>query len=201
MGKKTEQSRITYNKMALEYDSSPEGRYTRAHKDELIRNVVVKNGDTILDVACGNGFLLAELSKKAKVNAFGVDVSENMIAVAKKRYPNSTFFAQPSFPLSFENMSIDVITVSCAFHHFEYPQGFANECMRILKNDGVIYMAEPYFSPLTRWIANIAIFPFSHNGDVKVYSSKQIGTFFKRAGFTKIQTYIKGTILFFEARK
>lgn len=201
MGKKTEQSRIAYNKMALEYDSSPEGSYTRAHKAELIKKVVVKNGDTILDVACGNGFLLAELSKNAKVNAFGVDISENMIAVAKKRYPNSTFLSQPCFPLSFENMSINVITVSCAFHHFEQPQGFADECMRILKNDGVIYMAEPYFPPLIRWIANRAVCPFMHNGDVKVYSSKELSTFFRTAGFTKIQTYIKGTILFFEARK
>lgn len=201
MGKKTEQSRITYNKMALEYDSSPEGSYTRAHKAELIKKVAVKNGDTILDVACGNGFLISELSKNAKVNAFGVDISESMIAVAKKRYPNITFLAQPSFPLSFENESIDVITVSCAFHHFEQPQGFADECMRILKNDGVIYMAEPYFSPLIRWIANMAVVPFSHNGDVRVYSSKELSTFFKTAGFTKIQTYIKETILFFEARK
>jgi ubiquinone/menaquinone biosynthesis C-methylase UbiE len=136
MDKKTEQSRIAYNKMALEYDSSPEGSYTRIHKAELIKKVAVKNGDTILDVACGNGFLLAELSKKAKVNAFGVDISENMIAVAKKRYPNNTFLAQPCFPFSFENKSINVITVSCAFHHFEQPQGFANECMRTLKNGG-----------------------------------------------------------------
>lgn len=201
MGKKTEQSRITYNKMALEYDSSPEGSYTRAHKAELIKKVVVKNGDTILDVACGNGFLLAELSKNAKVNAFGVDISENMITVAKKRYPNSTFLVQPCFPFSFENMSINVITVSCAFHHFEQPQGFADECMRILKSDGVIYMAEPYFHPLIRWIANMAVFPFSHNGDVRVYSSKELSIFFKTAGFTKIQTHIKDTILFFEARK
>ncbi len=201
MGKKAEQSQITYDKMALEYDSMPEGKYTRNHKDELIKKVVVMDGDTILDVACGNGLLLAELSKKAKVNAFGVDISENMIAVAKKRYPNCTFIAQPCFPLRFENKSMDVITVSCAFHHFEKPQGFVDECMRILKDDGKIYMAEPYFPPSIRWIANALVFPFSHNGDVRVYSSKNLRTFFEKAGFTDIQTYIKGTIQFFAARK
>lgn len=201
MGKKAEQSKVVYDKMAMDYDSTPEGKYTRDHKAELLNKVVVKDGDSILDVACGNGLLLAELSKKAKVNAFGVDISETMIAVAKKRYPNCTFIAQPCFPLSFENKSMDVITVSCAFHHFEKPQGFADECMRILKDDGVIYMAEPYFTPLVRWIANTVVFPLSHTGDVRVYSSKKLRIFFERAGFVDIETYIKDTIQFFIARK
>ena len=82
MGKKTEQSQKVYNEMAWEYDSAPEGRYTRPHKEEIIKKAVLRDGDYILDVACGNGYLLGELSKKAGVNAFGVDISENMIASA-----------------------------------------------------------------------------------------------------------------------
>ena len=187
MGKKAEQSQTTYDKMALEYDSMPEGKYTRDHKAELIKKVVVRDGDTILDVACGNGLLLAELSKKAKVNAFGVDISENMIAVAKKRYPNCTFIAQPCFPLRFENRSMDVITVSCAFHHFEKPQGFADECMRILKDDGKIYMAEPYFPLLygglpIRWYFRSRIMEMSEFTVQKIcvlFLKKQVLQIFK----------------------
>lgn len=201
MSRKSEQSKEIYDKMALEYDSSKEGNYTRTHKAELIKNVFVKDGDAILDVACGNGFLLAELSKKAKVNAYGIDISPNMIAVAKKRYPNCTFVSQPSYPLDFENKSQDVITVSCAFHHFDNPQGFADECMRVLKDDGWIYIAEPYFSPIIRWLANTIVFPFSHSGDVRVYNSKELNSFFEKAGFINIQTYVKDTVLFFSARK
>lgn len=201
MGKKTEESQKVYNAMAWEYDSAPEGNYTRPHKKEIIKNAVLKEGDNILDVACGNGYLLGELCKKVRVNAFGVDISENMIAAARERYPGCTFAVSPCTPLGFENGSMDLITVSCAFHHFETPQAFANECMRVLKKNGKVLIAEPFFSRIVRWLANTVVFPFSKTGDVRVYSKKELETFFEMAGFTDIESYITGTVLFFSARK
>lgn len=201
MGKRTEQSKEAYDRMAEEYDSSPEGHYTMPHKAELLKKVLLKDGDAVLDVACGNGFLLSELSKKAKVTAFGMDISDNMISIAAKRYPHCTFSVQPCIPLDFENNSMNVITVSCAFHHFENPQKFAEECMRVLKDGGKIYMAEPNFSSFIRWMANAIVFPFSHTGDVRVYSSKELCRFFKKAGFKDMQVYTKQTVLFFSAKK
>ena len=73
--------------------------------------------------------------------------------------------------------------------------------MRVLKDGGRIYIAEPYYPPVVRWIANTVVFPFSHSGDVKVYNSKEISLFFKQAGFTELQTYVKDTVLFFTAEK
>lgn len=201
MGKKTEQSQKVYNKMAQEYDSSPEGNYTRPHKEEIMKKAALRDGDNILDVACGNGYLPGELSKKAKVDAFGVDISENMIASAKERYPACTFAAGPCTPLCFNNESMDIITVSCAFHHFESPQAFANECMRVLKKRGKVLIAEPFFSPVVRWLANTLVFPFSKTGDVRVYSQKELQLFFESAGFTDMESYVTGTVLFFSARK
>ena len=201
MGKKSEQSQQIYNDMARGYDSAPEGRYTRPHKAEIIEKVILRDGDNVLDVACGNGYLLGELIKKAKVNAFGVDISENMIAVARERHPDCTFAVSPCVPLLFENESMDVITVSCAFHHFEEPQAFADECIRVLKKNGRIYIAEPFFSPVVRWVANRVVFPLTKTGDVKVYHQKELRLFFDKAGFAGVETYAKGTVLFLSARK
>lgn len=201
MGKRAARSQKTYNKMAAEYDRSPEGNYTRPHKAELINKITVRDGDNILDVACGNGFLLGELSKKANINAFGVDISENMIAIARERHPDCTFAVQLCVPLYNENESMHIITVSCAFHHFEDPRAFAGECMRVLKKNGMVYMAEPFFSPVVRWLANTMVFPFSKSGDVKVYSPKELSAFFEAAGFSDVETYIKGSVLFLSGRK
>ena len=43
MGKKSEQSQKVYNEMAWEYDSAPEGRYTRPHKEEIMKKAVLRD--------------------------------------------------------------------------------------------------------------------------------------------------------------
>ena len=201
MGKRTEQSKKVYNEVAWKYESAPEGNYTRPHKEEIIKKIVLRDGDKILDVACGNGYLLGELSKKARVSAFGVDISENMVAAARERYPACTFAVGSCIPLRFADESMDVITVSCAFHHFETPQAFANECMRVLKKNGKLYIAEPFIPPVVRWFANMVIVPFSKKGDVRVYDQRELQLFFELAGFTDMESYTAGTVLFFSARK
>ena len=174
---------------------------TRSHKQEIIKKAVLRDGDNVLDVACGNGYLLGELSKKARVNAFGVDIAENMIASARERYPACTFTVGPCAPLGFENECMDVITVSCAFHHFENPQTFADECLRVLKVNGKVFIAEPFFSPLVRCLANTLVFPFSKKVDVRVYSQRELQLFFESAGFTEFESYITDTVLFLSAEK
>ena len=47
--------------------------------------------DNILDVGCGTGFLFENL--KTGQNYFGVDISENMIKVAKSKNIPNTYFS------------------------------------------------------------------------------------------------------------
>lgn len=199
--KKTEESRIAYNKIASAYDTSREGQYTRFHIKELSRIIDLRDGDIVLDVACGNGTLLKELSKKAKIQANGLDIAENMIHAAKMRYPEMHFTVQPCYPLQWSDESIDVITVCCAFHHFDHPQEFADECQRVLKKNGTVYIADPNFGPLLRFFANKFWLPLSKSGDVKVYSAKALAAFFSRSGFRVVQVYRKNTGLFLKAEK
>ncbi|MDE6404762.1 MAG: class I SAM-dependent methyltransferase [Lachnospiraceae bacterium] len=201
MNQKTEESRIAYNKIASEYDSSKEGQYTRFHIMELSNTVHLKEGNVVLDVACGNGTLLRELSKKAKIQANGIDISENMIRSAKMRYPDMNFLVKACYPLPWNDESIDVITVCCAFHHFDNPQGFVKECKRVLKKNGTVYIADPNFGAVTRLIANKFWFSFSKSGDVRIYSKKELEKMFNHCGFETVQVYIKGKGVFLKAKK
>lgn len=201
MNRKTEESRIAYNKIAFEYDSSREGRYTRFHMNELSNMIDLSEGDVVLDVACGNGTLLWELSKKATILANGIDVSENMIRAAKMRYPDLNFEIKPCCPLEWEDESIDVITICCAFHHFDNPQGFVNECKRVLKRNGTVYMADPNFGAVLRFLANKFWLPFSKRGDVRIYGKKELEVLFYNSGFKIVQVYRKDKGLFLKAKK
>ena len=100
MNRKAEDSRTAYNRIASGYDASREGQYTRFHIMELSNAVELHGGDVVLDVACGNGTLLRELSKKANIWANGIDIAENMIASARMRYPNMNFEVKPCYPLA-----------------------------------------------------------------------------------------------------
>lgn len=201
MKNKTEASRLAYNKIAPEYDASKEGQYTRFHIRELAATIDLREGDVVLDVACGNGTLLGELSKRADIRANGIDVAEEMIRAAKTRYPNLHFEARPCCPLAWNDGSVDIITVCCAFHHFERPQEFANECKRVLKKGGAVYVAEPNFGAAIRFLANAFWFPFAKSGDVKVYGPKKLAAFFSAAGFQAVRVYKKGAGLFLKADK
>lgn len=201
MGKKSEESRDSYNQMAFEYDTSDEGRYTAFHIAELVNTIGLKENDVVLDVACGTGTLLGKLNNIKKIHACGIDISEKMIDVARQKYPRITFKAQPCYPLQFEDESIDVITVCCAFHHFENPQNFIDECKRVLKKNGRIYIADPNYSPLVRFLANTIMFRLTKKGDVKVYSEEELKEFFTKARFTKVESYKKGLGIFLKATK
>ncbi len=201
MSKKTEESRIAYNKIASEYDMSREGQYTRFHIKELADTIDLSEGDVVLDIACGNGTLLRELSKKAKIQANGIDISENMIHAAKTRYPEMNFAARPCYPLEWGDESIDIITICCAFHHFDNPQGFVNECNRVLRKNGTVYMADPNFGAVLRFFANNFWVHFSKSGDVKIYSKKELEEFFYNSGFKTVQVYRKDKGLFLKAKK
>lgn len=201
MNKKTENSKITYNKIASAYDMSREGQYTRFHIGELSDTIDLDEGAIVLDVACGNGTLLRELSKKAKIQANGIDISENMIRAAKMRCPEMNFEVRSCYPLTWSDESIDIITVCCAFHHFDNPQGFVNECKRVLKKNGAVYIADPNVGTILRFLANIFWIPFSKSGDVKIYSQKELETFFYQAGFQTVQSYRKDSGIFLKAEK
>ena len=168
---------------------------------ELSNTIDLHEGNVVLDVACGNGTLLRELSKKAKIQANGIDISESMICSAKMRYPNMSFEVKPCYPLEWSNESIDIITVCCAFHHFDNPQGFVSECKRVLKKNGTVYIADPNFGAVVRFIANKFWFPFSKSGDVRIYSKKELEEIFFNCGFKTVQVYRKGEGVFLKAEK
>ena len=172
----TQKSKDFYDKKAEDYDNSSEGKFTRSFNEEIYGLVTLKTGDNILDVACGNGRLIHMLSQKEEINAYGIDLSEEMIKTAKRNHPNINFVVGNSENLPFEENSFDLITVSCAFHHFEKPAIFMKEAYRILKKGGILLIAEPIWYFPIRNIANL-IFPFLKTGDVRIYSQKELQDF------------------------
>ena len=197
--RKTEQSRKSYNKKATKYDETYDGRVTQPLKQLLLETIRIQPEQYILDVACGNGSLIAAISNKTSAHAFGIDIAEEMINVANETHKGISFKVAPAYPLKFDDSSLDTIVVSAAFHHFEKPKAFAEECLRTLKPGGKVYIGEFIMPAFIRLLAN-AIFPILKTGDVKLYSEPELSAFFTDKGFkvTNTRTSGKCIVIVFE---
>ena len=188
-----EKSRTAYNKKADGYTDSREGRFTGGFQRLLIPEMKLAENQNVLDVACGNGSLLAAMNRIKPINGFGIDISERMIENAASDNPKMEFHVAMCDSMPFGDGSIDVMTVCAAYHHFPDTAAFAKEAKRVLKQDGRIYIAEIYLSLLLRLIINPFV-PLSKDGDVKFYSPKMICQNFECLGFRRESVRITGRV-------
>jgi len=124
-----------------------EGTY---QKDLILPNLVrlmnIKNGEVVLDLACGQGFFSREFLK-AGAKVIGVDIARELIHLAseltKKELPNkkAEFIISSADDLSFlKEKSIDKIVIVLAIQNIENVAGVFKECQRVLKTNGKLFL-------------------------------------------------------------
>jgi ubiquinone/menaquinone biosynthesis C-methylase UbiE/allophanate hydrolase subunit 1 len=100
----------------------------------------------VLDVACGTGYGTNLLSKVA-ANVNGIDISNDSISYAKKKYRSKKLqYSQGDVcQLPFEDASFDVITSFETIEHIDqYQQDLAmKEFQRLLKPEGILIISTP----------------------------------------------------------
>lgn len=97
---------------AAHYEKNSKIQHTYAR--ELVSQLSIKATDSILDVGCGVGEVIARISKTAPLGkSVGIDLSSNMINLAIKKFPAK------SFPkLEFHVMNAEEILLPpCTFDH------------------------------------------------------------------------------------
>ncbi|MCX6764581.1 MAG: methyltransferase domain-containing protein [Candidatus Nealsonbacteria bacterium] len=104
----------------------------------------IEPGDKVLDLGCGNGRLFGLLREK-NINYAGVDSSEELIKIAKEKYPEeaSRFSIAEALNLSFPDNSFDKIYCIAVLHHIpsdNFRLKFLEEAKRVLKNKGLLIL-------------------------------------------------------------
>ena len=193
-------SKTAYNKIADDYDNSFDGKFTQKFKRLLAGNIHLEENSRVLDVACGNGSLLAFLNKQQALNGFGIDISDRMIKNAAGNNPDMEFQVADCEAIPFEDNTMDIITVCAAYHHFPDVKTFAREVKRVLKINGMIYIAEVHLNAFLRLVCN-PFLPFSKAGDVKFYSPNQIVDNFSQFGFKKTDAILSSGVQIISMQK
>lgn len=102
----------------------------------------INDGDKILDAGCGNGRLL-ELLKDKKIDYIGVDISENLVKIAKEKYPSNNFLTADALNLPFPDNYFDKVFSIAVLHTVpskEFRQKALLELKRVLKPQGLLFL-------------------------------------------------------------
>ncbi len=102
----------------------------------------VSNGDKVLDFGCGNGRLL-ELLRDKNIVYKGVDISEKLLILARKKFPEykDSFIKINSskLRLPFNDKNFNTIYAIASLHHLPglfYRKKVIREFYRLLSDDG-----------------------------------------------------------------
>ena len=200
MADPAQKSKTAYNAKADHYDSTPEGRFTREFQSRLVSCVSLRDGYSVLDIACGTGTLLAAFRKKTAIKGYGIDIADRMIKNAAANNPGMEFHVSRCDDMPFGNATMDVVTICAAYHHFPDTVAFAKEAKRVLKPNGRIYIAEVRWPGFFRVIANPFI-SLSKEGDVRIYAPKEIVRNLTQSGFEGAGSAVYGHIQIVTAQK
>ena len=101
---------------------------------ENIMHVLPKSFKTIIDVGCGEGYLLYCLEKKyPQSSLFGLDLTNGRIQATKKHVPKAKLLRGDIFELPFPDNTFDVVICSELLEHLtDYPKAIS-ELIRITK--------------------------------------------------------------------
>lgn len=145
---------MNFDKYADSYDAGWKGTKSARFYDDLIREVEINTGDSVLDVGCGTGTVLSYISSKTDINGFGLDISEKMLNIARGKNPGFEFVSGDCKTLPYEDGSMDVVMACMAYHHFADQKRFREEAYRVLKPGGRLYICDPRFPWIIRTIFN-----------------------------------------------
>jgi ubiquinone/menaquinone biosynthesis C-methylase UbiE len=182
-----QKSKQTFSNQAGIYESTYNGK----HAGKLYRSVIDKvnnfNCKKVLDVGCGTGTILSLLSKNNAINLSGVDLSEEMLSVAKQKLDDKIELKiGDSEQLPWENNIFDAIICTDSFHHYPEPKKALREMARVLDTDGHMIIADPWIITPFRQVTNLLL-KYSSSGDFKIYSKAEISKLLFESGFDDIE--------------
>jgi len=113
-----------------------------------IANRIKNNSIKILDVATGTADLAILMSKRTTENVIGVDISDLMLdigrkKITKKEISNIELINADGENLPFKNCTFNLVTSSFGIRNFENLKKGLKEFNRVLKNGGELIILEP----------------------------------------------------------
>ena len=143
-------------------------------RKKFVHNLNIKDGDTVLDIACGTGDIGFEILKHYHIILTNMDISKKMLDIAEKKAQdknlrNIQFIQGDAETLPLENDSVDCLTIAYGLRNIAHYEKALKEFYRVLKpggNMGILEFSIPqsrifgslfklYFHYILPWIGSL----------------------------------------------
>jgi demethylmenaquinone methyltransferase/2-methoxy-6-polyprenyl-1,4-benzoquinol methylase len=141
-----------YDQMGAVLSFGQDPRWRRA----LVDAVDPRPGQRILDVASGTGMVAFALADRAECDVIGLDQSEAMLGIARRRAPDRgsgrvSFMQGQAEDLPFPDRTFDALSFTYLLRYVDDPAATMRELSRVVRPGGRIGMLEfdvPHSTPL-----------------------------------------------------
>jgi len=172
-----------FDKIATRYDLINDLLSFGIHRTwlrEAVRKITITSPSRILDLATGTGkfaFLLQKYFPKSQI--YGIDISQNMLALANKRNTNGNihFLYGDALQIPFENNDFDLVTMSYGIRNVSNIVLCLREIYRVLRPNGEFIIVEfgrplPWFRSLYQIYQRMIMKPLGGiiSGDFRAYA-------------------------------
>jgi ubiquinone/menaquinone biosynthesis C-methylase UbiE len=145
----SQRTRRTYDTWSATYDADPNPQLVLEEPDVLAL-LDPQRGETILDAACGTG-RYAGHALAAGASVTGIDFSERMLEVARRRFPGVQFVqADLEQPLPLPSSSFHKIVCAQALKHIQVLTPVFRELERLLLPHGFLVFSVTH--PEMSWL-------------------------------------------------
>ena len=149
----------------------------------------VQDGWTMLDVGCGGGFTIRRLLKQSKnAKVYGIDISEESVAKAKKVNANvlgkQVFITQGSAEkLPYKDGMFDLVTAVETVYFWPNLPDCLQEVRRVLKSGGKFAILVEVVDSNSKWTNVVE--------GMTAYSPEDLKKLLDEAGFTQTEIHRK----------
>lgn len=172
-----------------------------AHLKALVSSLQVKQQGNYLDLGTGNGYIAFELARMYRnIQVYGLDIADEAILHNRKKaleneIDNITFDTYDGLNITYQKNFFDGIISRYALHHFPDIQQTIDTITKILRNDGIIVIADPTVNTMDKKRFVDSYMQLKDDGHVRFYLSEEFEELFKKYGLIKEQIFYS-SILF-----
>jgi ubiquinone/menaquinone biosynthesis C-methylase UbiE len=162
--------------------------YVRATSRETLARLSINPTDSVLDVGCGTGALLYQLSARyPRARLVGIDPSPEMLALAGERLAPAIELKQGwAEDLPYQDEVFDLVVSCNVLHYIREPLVALKDMLRVLRPKGTLVITDWCDDYLACRICDwyLRVFNAAH---FRTYSTRQLRDLLGGAGATKVR--------------